>query len=177
VDGSVRVEGHDRAGVERLVRYCAQGPLALERLHAIDGQAALASPQARLLYRLAEPDLQGRTELVLSPFDLLERLARLVPPRPLAEASGARRHRYHGVLAPHARLRPLVVAIGSEEVPSERATEPSPTNDPQPYRGRRRLQPLPNRRAPRAPPASAGLSSSPASTRCCRSCARPAEGR
>jgi len=124
VDGSVRVEGHDRAGVERLVRYCARGPLALERLHAIDGQAALASPQARLLYRLAEPDLQGRTELVLSPLDLLERLARLVPPPRI------HRHRYHGVLAPHARLRPLVVAIGREEVPSERATEPSPTNDP-----------------------------------------------
>ena len=45
VDGSVRVEGHDRAGVERLVRYCARGPLALERLHAMDGQGGLASPQ------------------------------------------------------------------------------------------------------------------------------------
>jgi hypothetical protein len=62
---------------------------------------------------------------------------------------------------------------------SPRSAPPShhPRTIPQPYRGRRRLQPLPNRRAPRAPPASAGLSSSPASTRCCRSCARPAEGR
>ena len=100
VDGSVRVEGDDRAGVERLVRYCARGPLALERLRAMDGQAALASPEARLLYRLAVPDLQGRTELVLSPRELLERLARLVPPPRI------HRHRYHGVLAPNARLRP-----------------------------------------------------------------------
>jgi hypothetical protein len=28
VDGSVRIEGEDRAGLERLVRYCARGPLA-----------------------------------------------------------------------------------------------------------------------------------------------------
>jgi hypothetical protein len=124
VDASVHVEGHDRAGVERLVRYCARGPLALERLLAMDGQAALASPEARLLYRLAELDLQGRTALLLSPLELLERLARLVPPPRI------HRQRYHGVLAPNARLRALVVAIGREEVPSERATEPSPTNDP-----------------------------------------------
>jgi len=37
VDGSVRIEGQDRAGLERLVRYCARGPLALERLHAPAG--------------------------------------------------------------------------------------------------------------------------------------------
>ena len=77
------------------------GPLALERL---DGQAALASPQARLLHRLAEPNLQGRTALVLPPLELLERLARLVPPPRIHS------HRYHGVLTPHARLRALVVA-------------------------------------------------------------------
>jgi hypothetical protein len=40
--------------------------------------------------------------------DLLERLSRLIsPPR-------VHRHRYHGVLAPHARLRPAVVAIGRD---------------------------------------------------------------
>jgi hypothetical protein len=47
VDGSVRIEGEDRAGLERLVRYCARGPLALERLHAPAGIGALSSPEAR----------------------------------------------------------------------------------------------------------------------------------
>ena len=46
VDASVRIEGDDRIGIERLVRYCARGPLALERLHALDGTASLASPEA-----------------------------------------------------------------------------------------------------------------------------------
>jgi hypothetical protein len=108
VDASVRVEGDDRAGLGRLVRYCARGPLALERLHALGGQEALVSPDARLIYRLPEPDLQGRTALLLSPLELLERLARLIPPPRI------HRHRYHGLLAPHARLRAAVVAIGRD---------------------------------------------------------------
>jgi len=80
VDASVRIEGQDRAGVERLVRYCARPPFALERLHAIEGGASLASPDSRLLYRFSRPDLEGRTELLLSPLELLERIARFVPP-------------------------------------------------------------------------------------------------
>ena len=43
VDASVRIDGEDRAGLERLVRYCARPPFALERLHALDGAASLAS--------------------------------------------------------------------------------------------------------------------------------------
>ncbi len=106
VDASVRIEGDDRAGLERLVRYCARGPLALERLYAPGGIASLTSPDARLVYRLPAPDPSGRTELWLTPIELLERLARLVPPPRI------HRHRYHGLLAPHARLRSVVVALG-----------------------------------------------------------------
>ncbi|MEX1258826.1 MAG: transposase [Gemmatimonadota bacterium] len=80
VDASVRIEADDRAGLERLVRYCARGPLALERLYAPGGIAALASPDARLVYRLPGPDPSGRTELWLTPIELPERIARLVPP-------------------------------------------------------------------------------------------------
>lgn len=100
------MEGEDRAGVERLVRYTARGRLSRpKRLHALGGTAALASPDAQLLYRLPGPDRHGRTELLLSPPELLERLFRLItPPR-------IHRHRYHGVLAPHARLRPTVTLI------------------------------------------------------------------
>jgi hypothetical protein len=114
VDASVRIEGEDRAGLERLVRYCARGPLALERLHAPAGLEALSSPEARLIYRLPEPDRHGRELLRLTPLELLERLAHLVPPLRI------HRHRYHGVLAPNARLRSTVVSIGrlvSDEFP------------------------------------------------------------
>jgi hypothetical protein len=55
VDASVRIEGEGRAGTERLVRYCARPPLALERLHALDSAPALASTESRLRYRSPRP--------------------------------------------------------------------------------------------------------------------------
>ncbi len=56
-----------------------------------------------VVYALAKPDRNGRTELVLSPTDLLDRLAELiVPPR-------RHRNRYWGAFAPHSHLRPFVV--------------------------------------------------------------------
>ncbi len=45
VDASVRIEGADRAGRERLLRYCARPPFALEHLHQHHA--------AHLLYDLA----------------------------------------------------------------------------------------------------------------------------
>jgi hypothetical protein len=134
IDASVRIEGHDRHGLERLVRYCARPPFALHRLHAIGGNEALRSPDARLVYRLSGPTPDGRSVLVLSPMELLQRLARLLPP------PRVHRHRYHGVLAPNARLRPQVIAlregesdddpasdddIESSEIPESHATETS----------------------------------------------------
>ncbi|MEQ1857980.1 MAG: transposase, partial [Longimicrobiales bacterium] len=117
VDASVRIEGEDRAGIERLIRYCARPPFALERLHAVQGSVSLASPESRLLYRFPKPDVNGRTEILLTPLELLDRLARFVPP------PRVHRHRYHGVLAPNAKLRPRVVAIGRPELRAE-GTEP-----------------------------------------------------
>ena len=112
VDASVRIEAEDRAGVERLVRYCARPPFALERLHALGSTPALASAESRLLYRFPKPDIHGRTELLLTPLELLEALSKFVPP------PRVHRHRYHGVLAPNARLRPHVVALGRPEAPT-----------------------------------------------------------
>jgi hypothetical protein len=138
IDASVRIEGHDCHGLERLVRYCARPPFALHRLHAMGGNEALRSPEARLLYRLPGPTPDGRTVLLLSPLELLQRLACLVPP------PRVHRHRHHGVLAPNARLRPQVIAlregeledgppvaddaVESSESPESHATETSPSS-------------------------------------------------
>ncbi len=77
IDASVRIEGDDRAGIERLLRYCARPPFAPERLYAPAGIASLASNDSRLVYRLPRPAPDGRTELRLTPLELLERLARI----------------------------------------------------------------------------------------------------
>jgi hypothetical protein len=94
VDASVTIAGWDRHGLERLVRYCARPPLSQQRLGRLNDQT--------LIYSLRKPTLEGRTELILTPLELLDRLAHLVtPPR-------IHKHRYCGVLAPNAKLRRAV---------------------------------------------------------------------
>ena len=95
------------------------------QLHAPAGLEALSSPEARLVYRLPEPDMHGRHELRLTPLELLVRLARLVPPPRI------HRHRYHGVLAPNARLRASVVSMGRPE-PDESPVDAEPPPSPGP---------------------------------------------
>jgi Putative transposase len=59
LDASVRIEAHDRRGLERLLRSCARPAFALERLEQLDAH--------RLLYHLPKPRPDGRTERLLSP--------------------------------------------------------------------------------------------------------------
>ncbi len=113
VDGSVRIEGADRTGLERLLRYCARPPFALEHLHQRDAE--------HLVYRNPKP-VRGtapRTRpaaLVLTPLELITKIAALVPP------PRVHRHRYYGVLAPNASLRAVVTALAPAAVP------PAPTS-------------------------------------------------
>jgi len=65
--------------------------------------------------QLKTPWRDGTTHLVMSPLEFMQRLAALVP-RPRLHLI-----RYHGVLAPNARLRPLVVP--QEPELQERAAE------------------------------------------------------
>ena len=106
LDASVRIEGPDRAGLERLLRYCARPPFALERLEQVGDD--------ELIYRLPKAQADGRTQLRLTPLELIERLAALIPPARI------HRHRYHGVLAPNAPLRAQVTALASQP-PSAKA--------------------------------------------------------
>jgi len=72
VDASVRIAATDRAGRERLLRYCARPPFALDRLHELDPE--------RLLYESAKQSPGGTGPQILTPLQLLDRLAVLVPP-------------------------------------------------------------------------------------------------
>ncbi len=98
-EGSIRVEAHDRAGLERLLRYGARPALALERLAQAEGQT--------LIDRLPKALPDGRTPLRLTPLERLDRLAALIPPPRL------HRHRYHGVRAPPAPGRAQVTAMAA----------------------------------------------------------------
>jgi len=66
VDASVGIEGTDRAGLERLLRYCARPRFALEHLQQLDAE--------HLLYHCPKPRPDGPSELVLTPLELIDRI-------------------------------------------------------------------------------------------------------
>ena len=82
VDTSVCIAAHDRAGLERLLRYCARPPFACARLRKAGSE---------LVYRCAkqhsEPGSKPHNkrgakvdEITLTPLELIDRIAALVPP-------------------------------------------------------------------------------------------------
>jgi hypothetical protein len=80
VDARVCIEALDRAGLERLLRYCARPPFSMERLR---------QRGADLVYHCPKPQSGGKqADLVLTPLELIDRIAALVPP------PRTRRHHY-----------------------------------------------------------------------------------
>jgi hypothetical protein len=73
LDAAVRVSAQDRAGLERLLRYCARPPFALKRLERLDAE--------RVVYRLPKPQRDGTTVLTLTPLELVNQLAARIAPQ------------------------------------------------------------------------------------------------
>ena len=96
LDASVCIGGRDREGLERLLRYCARPPFALEHLHPLDAE--------HLIYHNPKPRSDSPRDLVLTPLELIDKIAALIPP------PRAHRHRYYGVLAPNSPMRAAVTA-------------------------------------------------------------------
>jgi hypothetical protein len=113
---AVRCEAEDRQGLERLCRYISRPALAYERVQC--------DAAGRVALKLKTPWRDGTTHLVMSPLEFMQRLAALVP-RPRLHLI-----RFHGVLAPNAKLRAQVVP---DELPDgagagldSQAVEPDP---------------------------------------------------
>ena len=106
---AVRWRADQRQELEQLCRYIARPAIANERLkHNRAGQVVL---------QLKSPYKDGTTHIVMEPLEFMERLAALVP-RPRLHLI-----RFHGVLAPNAKLRSKIVPA-----PAPPATE-SPSED------------------------------------------------
>jgi hypothetical protein len=89
------IPAHRRDQLERLMRYTGRGAVSLERL--------TEDANGDLVYRFTRPWSDGTTGIKLSPLELLEKLAALVPlPR-------AHLVRYGGCLAPHSKLRGAII--------------------------------------------------------------------
>ena len=96
---ATRVEATDRVQLEKLCRYVIRPPLAAGRLQILDAE--------HVAFSLQSIGSDGTYQIVLSPEELLEKLAALVPPPRLNLV------RYHGVLAPNASGRAQAAARGS----------------------------------------------------------------
>jgi hypothetical protein len=92
---NTQVPAHRRDQLERLIRYTARGAVSLERL--------TQDTNGDLVYTFTHPWSDGTTGIRLSPMELLEKLAALVPL--------PRMHlvRYGGCLAPHSHLRGAII--------------------------------------------------------------------
>jgi len=92
---ATRCRAGDRFRLARLCRYVMRPAFADDQL-SWDGAA-------RVTFELKTPWRDGTTHLEMTPIDFMERLAALVP-RPRLHLI-----RFHGVLAPNAKLRAMVV--------------------------------------------------------------------
>ena len=91
----VLVPQGQRERLEHLCRYVARPAIATERLSL--------APNGRVIYRLRRHWRDGTSAVSFDPLTFIERLAAQVP-RPRAH-----QHTYHGVLAPAAPYRDLIV--------------------------------------------------------------------
>ncbi len=92
---NTQIPAHRRDQLKRLMRYTARGAVSLERLEE--------DANGDLVYTFTKPWSDGTTGMTLSPLELLEKLAAIVPlPR-------AHLVRYAGCLAPHSKLRNAII--------------------------------------------------------------------
>ena len=92
---AVRCGADDRQALEQLCRYITRPALANERVQT--------NATGKVVLKLKTAWSDGTTHLVMSPLEFMQRPAALVP-RPRLHLI-----RFHGVLAPNAKLLALVV--------------------------------------------------------------------
>ena len=97
------IDGRDRRRIERMCRYLARPPIAMERLTEVD--------DGELRYELKKAWRDGTRFVRLDPYELMARICAMVPPPRLHMV------RFHGVLAPNSALREQVVALARPYVP------------------------------------------------------------
>ena len=107
----VAMPGTEREKIEKLCRYIARPAIALERLKLTAG--------GQVVYSLKKPYSDGTTHIVMTPLELLEKIAAIIP-RPKIHLT-----RYHGVLGPHYKHRKMIVP---KPPPSATVTPPEIVN-------------------------------------------------
>jgi hypothetical protein len=106
------IPAHRRDQLEQLIRYTARGAVSLERLQE--------DANGDLVYTFTHPWSDGTTGIKLSPLELLEKLAALIP------LPHVHLVRYGGCLAPHSHLRSSVIPTPRQQGVDEEMDTRSP---------------------------------------------------
>jgi hypothetical protein len=109
---NTQIPAHRRDQLEQLIRYTARGAVSLERLQQ--------DANGDLLYPFPHPWADGTTGIRLSPLELLEKLAALVP------LPHVHLVRYGGCLAPHSHLRGAILPTPRQQGVDEETDTRSP---------------------------------------------------
>jgi len=104
---AVRCGAYQRKELEQLCRYITRPAIANERLKR--------NGAGDVVLQLKSAWRDGTTHIVMSPLEFMQRLAALVP-RPRLHLI-----RFHGVLAPHAKLRAAIVPTPALTTPAHAA--------------------------------------------------------
>ena len=100
----MRWRADQRKELEQLCRYITRPAIANERLQR--------NRAGQVVLQLKSPYKDGTTHIVMEPLEFMERLAALVP-RPRLHLI-----RFHGVLAPNAKLRSKIVPLRQSVPPT-----------------------------------------------------------
>jgi len=92
---ATNIPAWDRKRLFNLCCYITRPPLSNESLEEL--------PNGDLTFKLKTPWDDGTTHLVFTPTELIEKLAAIIPPPRFHQL------RYHGILAPNAKFRSMVV--------------------------------------------------------------------
>lgn len=95
LDGNAHIEATDRAGPERLLRWCDPPPFPLDRLHLVGNRSD------QTLYLLPKTDPTGQTAMRLSAVEALDRLRPSSPGGP----TGGKKKRSPGNSSPKTSIR------------------------------------------------------------------------
>lgn len=121
IHASTRVSAADRGGLERMCRYLLRPPLSNDRVK-IQGNG-------RVRVAFVRPWQDGTSHVTLDPLTFISRLVALVPPPRVHQI------RYHGILAPRSRLRPLVLPASARESDRQSSSAAMPAQQPLPNVG------------------------------------------
>ncbi len=100
----VRIAAEDRRGLEQLCRYITRPAISNERLSV--------NRAGQVVLKLKTAWRDGTSHHIMAPMEFMQRLAALVP-RPRLHLI-----RFHGVLAPNAKLRKAVVPVPPTTAPA-----------------------------------------------------------